>query len=129
MKFFLDNNMPLKLAAVLRAMDLEVVHLRDHYGRGDITDEQWMLDIAKVGWPALTYDRKIAAKPSERDALKAAGLTIIFVKQSVLHLPEKQQVSFFIGHWDAMVEVVSLARPGRRWFLWRQNGKVEPYPE
>ena len=32
MKFFLDNNMPLKLAAVLRAMELEVVHLRDHYG-------------------------------------------------------------------------------------------------
>ncbi len=127
MKFFLDNNMPLKLAGVLRAMDLEVVHLREHYDRADITDEQWMTDIGKLGWPALTYDRKIAAKPSEREALKAAGLTIVFVKNSILHLPEKKQVAFFIEHWDTMVEEVARARAGRRWFMWRQNGKVEPH--
>lgn len=129
MKFFLDNNMPSKLAAVLRAMELEVVHLREHYGRGDIADEQWMTEVAKLGWPALTYDRKIAAKPSERDALRSAGLIIVFVKPAVLHWPEKKQVAFFIEHWDAMTDVVEKARPSRRWFLWRQNGKVEPYPD
>lgn len=129
MTFFLDNNMPYKLAAVLQAMELEVVHLRDHYGRGDVPDEKWMPEIAALGWTALTYDRKIAVKPSERDALKAAGLTIVFVKPAILHWPEKKQVAFFIEHWDEMVAVVRGSRAGGRWYVWQQNGKVKPHPD
>ncbi len=71
MTFFLDNNMPYKLAAVLQAMELEVVHLRDHYGRGDVPDEKWMPEIAALGWTALTYDRKIAV-PSRGTVVRLA---------------------------------------------------------
>jgi uncharacterized protein with PIN domain len=127
-RFVLDNNLPPKLAEILRIAGSDVVHLREHCdGRGDVPDVEWMHDLATRKWIAITYDRQIQAKPNERSALLASGLTIIFVTNTVQTLSHKQQLAFFIGHWDNAEEAAANARPHKCWFLWQANGKVKPY--
>jgi hypothetical protein len=127
-RFVLDNNLSHVLAELLRKVDFDVVHLREHYnGRGDVPDVEWMWDLAKRKGGAVTYDRQIQAKPNERAALEASGLTIIFVTHTVQSLPRHQQLAFFIGHWANAEEAAASARPHRCWFRWQANGKVKPY--
>lgn len=127
MRFVLDNNLPPKLATVLQAMGLDAIHIRELYGRGDVPDVEWMVDVAQKSWVALTFDRKILVKPNERAALLATGLSIVFVSSTVQTLTMNKQVAFFIGHWENAVEAAQSSRPHKCWFLWQPNGRVKPY--
>lgn len=128
MKFFLDNNLPPKLAQMLRVDEVDVVHLSDVYPR-NVADEVWIPDVAKKKWVTITHDRKILVRPSEKAALLAAGSTIIFVKGGVQKYTLRKQLAFFLEHWDSAVAAAESAKPHKCWFMWQQNGRVKDYEE
>lgn len=128
MRFVLDNNLPPKLARVLQGMDVDVVHIRDLYeGRGDIPDVEWMMSLAKRGDVAITFDRKILAKPHERQALELSGLTIIFIAKGLQDFGIFEQVGLLVRAWPALELAAKNARRGTSWFKLTVNGRVVPY--
>jgi hypothetical protein len=87
-KFFLDNNLPPKLARAIdelvRGDGHRVVHLRDKFPR-TIDDLSWLEELVAEGdWVVVTRDalNKVGSKGRpERQVFKEAGLTtFLFVK-------------------------------------------------
>ena len=62
MKLLVDNNLPPALGRGLGAMfadDHEVIHIKDKFGTGSLSDEDWIERLAaEGGWSVLSGDRR-----------------------------------------------------------------------
>ncbi len=71
MRFFLDNNLPPKLAKSLNALvepDHQIVHLKDRFA-ANTTDETWMSALASESdWIIISGDIRISKNPHEVEA-------------------------------------------------------------
>jgi len=125
LRFLLDNNLSPKVARALAALGYDVVHLRDERA-AEAPDEVWMAECARRGWAAISYERYIQAKPSLRQVLEACGLTILFLPRSMASLDPRKLTIALLHAWPKIVEAAESARPGRRCFSVRLDGRVEP---
>jgi hypothetical protein len=66
--FFTDRDLGAAFPEILRAAGLTVERHRDHFAP-DCPDEDWLADIGKRDWVALTHDARIRYKPNELAAV------------------------------------------------------------
>lgn len=72
--FFVDRSVGgIILPTRLATSGIHVVRHDDHFAQ-DATDEEWIEEVARRGWYALSTDKRIHSNPVQRDAVIAAGL-------------------------------------------------------
>ncbi len=106
-KVLVDNNLPPKLAQALNLIwqpDHKIVALRDHFGRSDLTDEEWITALGRDGsWAVLSADMNIARKRPSRDAFLSAGLVGFFFGTTMQKWPLHRQAARVLTIWPQMV--------------------------
>jgi len=122
-RFFLDNNLSPKLAAVLRALDHDVVHLREHFAES-AADVDWIPEVAANGWTVITVDHAIRSRPHEREVWRSSRICVFFLQKGVLKLRIHDQVAWVVSAWEGIVRAASRARPGQC-FLLQMNRKID----
>jgi hypothetical protein len=123
--FFLDNMLPPALAPVLRTLEYDVVHLREHFP-ADTKDEQWLPEVGKRRWLILTVDLRIAKSRATQELLKAADTVAVFLFPSFQKLGRDQQVAWLVQHFADIRRRAEASRRGTN-LLVRQNGKIERF--
>ncbi|HEX6038795.1 DUF5615 family PIN-like protein [Longimicrobium sp.] len=82
--FFLDENMPRRLAAALREqLGENATHLYDHFGRTGVLDPEVLRFVGERGWLLVSRDRKIMRRPHERSVIEQMGIGAFFLKDSL----------------------------------------------
>jgi hypothetical protein len=62
--FFTDRDLGTAFPEILKGAGFAVERHRDHFP-ADCPDEDWLAEIGKRGWIALTHDTRIRYKPNE----------------------------------------------------------------
>lgn len=90
--FFTDRNLGKQFPEILRQAGISVEKHADHFA-DDAKDEEWLAEIGRRRWYALTNDRRIRSKPNEKEAVRkfAVGLFILIGK-----VPTSRQAHNFI---------------------------------
>jgi predicted nuclease of predicted toxin-antitoxin system len=102
MRFFLDNNLSVKLARGLATLsDDEVIHLRDKFPP-DSPDTEWLRFIGENGYLLVSRDRKIRFHPAERRALIQYRVGAFFL--SGKDLDSWDLVEQVVRNWRRMKE-------------------------
>jgi hypothetical protein len=105
-KLLVDNNLSPKLGRGLAKLfegEHQVEHIRDKFGTGSLTDEEWIKLLgAEGGWCILSGDRRIATNKLQRGLFLANNLIGFFPKPAVMDLPFARQVSRLLYVWPAM---------------------------
>lgn len=127
MRFFIDNNIALRLARGFNEFvkgEHEVKHLRDIY-EAKTPDVEWMQKLAaEPGWVILSADVRIGRNPHEIAAWKQAGHTIFFLKAGWTNIDFWQQVQKLAKCFPEIVELAQRAKLGDS-FQVTVNGKIE----
>lgn len=82
--FFLDENMPRRLADALREqLGENVTHLYDHFGPNGALDPDVLRFVGERGWFLVSRDRKMMRRPHEREVIQRMGIGAFFLKDSL----------------------------------------------
>jgi hypothetical protein len=76
--FFTDRDLGKQFPETLRAAGLTVERHADHF-KHDCPDEEWLQEIGRRGWIAVTHDRRIRYKPNELAAVNQNRVPLIVV--------------------------------------------------
>lgn len=109
MKFFLDNNLPLRAAQVLNLLyqgeGHEVAHLTEIFEE-DADDTDWLHQLGEQGdWVVITLDRRISRNRRERQVWSRSGLRVFFLTGKGWQLPFKDLCKHLIAQWDDIVQL------------------------
>jgi hypothetical protein len=115
--------LPPALATVLRTLDYDAVHLREHFP-DNAKDEQWLPVVGRNGWAILTVDLRIANSRSTQELLKSADTVAVFLYPSFQKMGRDKQVAWIIEHFAEIKRIVESTKRGTN-LLVRQNGKLE----
>ena len=66
--FFTDRDLGTRFPEILKGAGLALERHADHF-RPDCPDEEWLAEVGKREWVALTHDARIRYKPNERAAV------------------------------------------------------------
>ena len=105
MTFFFDNNISPKLILILKALDVEAIHLKDEFPE-NTEDTVWLTHVGARGWVVVTADMAIRHRPAEYAALKATNMTVLFLKSNFLQRNKWGQAEWLIRHWPKIEEQV-----------------------
>ena len=107
--FFLDNTFAgNKIPRALRRAHLQVVRLKDHFGRDDVPDEEWIPLVSEppFEWVIVTKDNRILANPNEFEAICQARARIVLFPVDE-DLTAEQIVERFLFHLPAIRDVIA----------------------
>lgn len=76
--FFTDRDLGKRFPAILRDAGLAVERHGDHFAP-DADDVEWIAEVARRGWTAVTHDKAISRRHNERNAVLAASLGLLIV--------------------------------------------------
>ncbi len=87
--FFTDRDLGKQFPNILIRAGLSVEKHTDHF-QDDAKDEEWLAEIGRRGWYAITHDQRIRYKPNEKAAVFHAdvGLFIVIGKAPFPQLAE-----------------------------------------
>lgn len=122
MTFFLDENMPQRLAEALRDnLGEHATHLYHHFGRDGVMDTEVLRYVGERRWFLVSRDRKIMRRRHERVVIEQMGIGAFFLKDSLNDLCSI--VRAVIHNWPEMKQI---ARSRQRPFacLLRERGIV-----
>jgi hypothetical protein len=71
--FFTDRDLGKQFPQILKDAGIMVEKHGDHFA-DDAKDEEWLTEIGRKGWYAITRDQKIRYKPNEKAAVKRFGV-------------------------------------------------------
>jgi hypothetical protein len=79
--FFTDRNLGKRFPDILKNAGINVEKHADHF-KDNAKDEEWLAEIGKRSWYAITFDRRIRYKPNEKKAVKnfKVGLFVLIGK-------------------------------------------------
>lgn len=106
-EFFTDRNLGRRFAESLAAAGINV-HRHDDHFRQDCADEEWLTEIGKLGWVAITHDQRIRYKPNELQAVIDARATLLIV---VGKAPFPELANCFANSIDKIVEFLDQHQP------------------
>ena len=66
--YFTDRDLGLRFPEILKNAGLTVERHRDHF-RHDAADEDWLAEIGRRDWVALTHNSRIRYTPNEKEAV------------------------------------------------------------
>jgi hypothetical protein len=125
-RFFLDNNLPARLAKalqVLAAPEHEVIHLKEKFPPST-PDEMWMQGLAKeLDWVIISGDIRIGKNPHEVRAWHAAGHTVFFLKPGWTNYAFWTQAYKFVKCFPDIIATAAKAKSGD-FYLVSGNGKI-----
>jgi len=114
MILFFDRNMGKSIPDALHLLDLPVKKHDEHFGP-TTTDEEWLAKVGEEGWLAITRDKGVLRKQSQRRAL-ADHRVGCFVLVGAANLPRWDSVRIIARNWD---RIRQLAAGEERPFLWK----------
>jgi hypothetical protein len=120
--FFFDNTFPHQIPAILKLLDVEAIHLRDHFAQ-DTKDVVWLPEISAKGWVVITGDQNIRTRPAERIALEQANLITFFAYKGFTKQGRWEQVIWIVRHWRAIESQASRSPQGVSYEV-NVNGKI-----
>lgn len=79
--FFTDRNLGKQFPQLLKSAGIHVERHFDHFA-DDAFDEEWLEEIGKREWFAITHDQRIRYRPNEKYAVQnySVGLFIVIGK-------------------------------------------------
>ena len=105
MKFFCDNNIPPKIAKIIKIIaepHYEVVHLEDMFPK-NISDEDWMNAIKNKGFVVITGDYRITSRQHEKKALMESNLTVFILGKGLMNINIWKQASKILGAFQDVI--------------------------
>jgi hypothetical protein len=88
--FFTDRDLGRQFPAILRAAGVKIEQHDDHFGP-DTLDEQWIGEVGRRGWIAITRDARIRYSPLALSVLMEYG-TQLFVLVGKLKTTEAAEM-------------------------------------
>ena len=76
--YFTDRDLGKRFGEILKAGGLTIERHADHFAP-NTPDEDWLAEVGKRGWIALTHDRRIRYKPNERDAVMRHRVALLVI--------------------------------------------------
>ena len=76
--YFTDRDLGQRFPDILMAAGIDVERHKTHFA-DDAPDEEWIAEVAKRGWIAITHDKAISRRPNERQAVLDAGLGLLIM--------------------------------------------------
>jgi PIN like domain len=76
--FFTDRDLGKQFPNILSEAGLSVEKHFDHF-KDTTKDEEWLAEIGRRGWYAITHDQRIRYKPNEKAAVFEAGVGLFIV--------------------------------------------------
>jgi predicted nuclease of predicted toxin-antitoxin system len=124
-KFFVDNCLAPQLAAMLSALGVDVIHIADVAElERDAEDIVWIPWVASHARVALTLDTKMSTRPHEKEALRRAGLRVVYLADGVANLKFWLQARFLVSHCEDIEREVSKLQVGECIRV-RMRGRIE----
>lgn len=74
--FFTDRDLGKQFPAALASAGIPVEMHASHFAH-DAPDEEWLREIGRRGWVAITHDQRIRYKPNELAAVKAHAVALL----------------------------------------------------
>lgn len=87
MIFFTDRDLGRMFPQILREAGLNVERHDDHFDQNTL-DEDWLPEVGRKGWIAISRNKDIGRQPNERDAIMRAGTGLLIVVGPNATLPE-----------------------------------------
>lgn len=76
--YFTDRDLGTQFPSVLKRAGLAVEPHSDHFPP-DCPDEEWLAEVGRRGWIAVTHDSRIRYKPNEREAVVRHDVRLLVV--------------------------------------------------
>jgi PIN like domain len=115
-KLLVDNMFPIRLGKGLGELFADqhhVEHIREKFGTGSLSDEEWIKRLgSEGGWSVLSGDRRIASNRLSRNLFLSNNLVGFFPKSAVLDMPFHKQVSRILTVWPLMEAIAASADRG-----------------
>ena len=105
--FFTDRDLGKKFPEILRVAGLTVERHMDHF-RHDASDEEWLREIGRRRWIALTHDGRIRYKPNELATVMQHGVALLVV---VGHAPYPELAQAFVATTPRILNFIERHEP------------------
>lgn len=105
--FFTDRDLGKRFPEILRAAGLTVERHADHFVH-DCPDEDWLAEIGRRGWVAITHDGRIRYKPNERDAVIRNRVALLV---TIGQAPYPELANAFVSTRDRILRFVERHQP------------------
>lgn len=76
--YFTDRDLGKQFPQILRHAGLTVERHDDHFSPRT-RDEEWLAEVGRRGWVAISHDRRIRYKPNEHKAVRDHGVALLVV--------------------------------------------------
>ena len=106
-EFFTDRNLGRQFPGILAAAGIRVHRHDDHFPQ-DCSDEEWLTEIGKRGWVAITRDQRIRYKPNELQSVIDARATLLIL---VGKAPFPVLAANFVNSIDRIAEFLDQHQP------------------
>ena len=129
MKFFLDNNLPPRVAEAINAL-LELanraVHLQEMFP-ANVADVEWMAKLSQEGgWVVISGDVRITKNAYERKAWQQSHLTALFLKKGWMNQTLWRQASRLIQWFPDIMAQAEKVAPGAGFVVpFKHKGKFK----
>jgi hypothetical protein len=105
--FFTDRDLGKQFPGILRSAGLTVERHADHF-RHDCSDEEWLAEVGRRGWIAITHDRRIRYKPNELAAVVQNQVPLLVIVGSV---PFPQLAQGFVSTYGRIEKFIAAHAP------------------
>lgn len=126
MKYFFDNCVSYRIAAMLRALDVDVIALREEYPV-DTDDVPLFSIVASQDRVFVSTDTSQLTREHEARALKQAGITAIYFGRFYERMKLWDQAVWVLTKWRKIDDFAQNATKGTAAEI-RQNGSPMIYP-
>ena len=90
--YFTDRDLGLRFPEILRNAGSRVERHGDHF-RHDAADEEWLAEVGRRGWVALTHNSRIRYTPNEKEAVIRHGVRLLII---IGHAPYPELARSFV---------------------------------
>ena len=105
--YFTDRDLGKQFPGILRAAGLTVERHADHFPHGT-SDADWLREIGKKEWVAVTHDGRIRYKPNEKNAVVQNNVALLVV---VGHAPFPDLASALVSTEPKIREFIAAHEP------------------
>jgi hypothetical protein len=125
LKYFFDNNISPRFAAMLRALGVDSVALREEFPE-NISDEELFRALGGRDLIFVTGDRRIRTRQIETQALRLAKVTSLFLGPFWGKLNFWQQAAWLVTAWPGIEGFFTPVAKGTCAEI-RRNRRIDPF--
>ena len=118
--FFTDRDLGKDFPRILREAGLTVERHDDHF-RPDTPDEEWLAEVGRRGWIAITHDKRIRYKPNELAAVMAHRVSLLVL---IGRPPMAELATSFVATLERILRFTREHRPPYIAKLYRPSAAV-----